>query len=56
VYNIYDNYKASNTGLGIDCKNAGGLTKLVNNKVVFSAVVGRLTTKTKHTLFEVFFP
>jgi hypothetical protein len=45
VYNIYDNYKASNTGLGIDCRNAGGLTKLVNDKVVFSAVVSRLTNK-----------
>lgn len=34
VYNSYDEYKQSNIGLGIDWQNAGGLTKLVNNKVV----------------------
>lgn len=34
VYNTYDDYKASNIGLGIDWQNAGGLTKLVNNKMV----------------------
>ncbi len=34
IYNNYDDYKASNIGLGIDWQNAGGLTKLVNNKVV----------------------
>ena len=34
VYNTYDDYKTSNIGLGIDWQNAGGLTKLVNNKVV----------------------
>ena len=34
VYNSYDDYKTSNIGLGIDWQNAGGLTKLVNNKVV----------------------
>jgi hypothetical protein len=34
VYDNYDDYKASNVGLGIDWQNAGGLTKLVNNKVV----------------------
>ena len=34
VYNSYDDYKQSNIGLGIDWQNAGGLTKLVNNKIV----------------------
>ena len=34
VYNNYDEYKQSNIGLGIDWQNAGGLTKLVNNKLV----------------------
>ena len=34
VYNNYDDYKASNIGLGIDWQGAGGLTKLVNNKIV----------------------
>ena len=34
VYNSYDDYKASNIGLGQDWQNAGGTTKLVNNKVV----------------------
>ncbi|MDQ2752542.1 MAG: hypothetical protein M3R72_05910 [Bacteroidota bacterium] len=34
VYNTYDDYKQSNIGLGIDWQNAGGLTKLVNNKMV----------------------
>lgn len=34
IYNNYDDYKTSNIGLGIDWQNAGGLTKLVNNKVV----------------------
>lgn len=34
IYNNYDDYKSSNIGLGIDWQSAGGLTKLVNNKVV----------------------
>ncbi len=34
VYNTYDDYKSSNIGLGIDWQNSGGLTKLVNNKMV----------------------
>ena len=34
VYNSYDEYKQSNIGLGIDWQNAGGLTKLVNNKII----------------------
>lgn len=34
VYNSYDDYKSSNIGLGSDWQNAGGLTKLVNNKLV----------------------
>lgn len=33
IYNSYEDYKTSNIGLGIDWQNAGGLTKLVNNKV-----------------------
>jgi hypothetical protein len=33
LYDNYDDYKSSNIGLGIDWQNAGGLTKLVNNKV-----------------------
>ena len=34
VYNNYDDYKSSNIGLGIDYQSAGGVTKLVNNKLV----------------------
>jgi hypothetical protein len=34
VYNSYDDYKSSNIGLGSDWQNSGGLTKLVNNKIV----------------------
>ncbi len=34
VYNSYDTYKQSNIGLGTDWQNAGGLTTLVNNKMV----------------------
>jgi hypothetical protein len=34
VYNNYNDYKSSNIGLGSDWQNSGGLTKLVNNKLV----------------------
>ncbi len=34
VYNNYDDYKQSNIGLGLEWQNAGGTTKLVNNKIV----------------------
>lgn len=34
VYNSYNDYKSSNIGLGSDWQNAGGVTKLVNNKIV----------------------
>ena len=34
VYNNYDDYKQSNIGLGTEWQNAGGLTTLVNNKIV----------------------
>ncbi len=34
VYNNYNDYKSSNIGLGEDWQNSGGLTKLVNNKLV----------------------
>ncbi|SJZ79188.1 hypothetical protein [Sediminibacterium ginsengisoli] len=34
VYNNYNDYKSSNIGLGSDWQSAGGLTKLVNNKLV----------------------
>ncbi|WP_231401984.1 hypothetical protein [Panacibacter microcysteis] len=34
LYNNYDDYKTSNIGLGIDWQNSGGVTKLVNNKLV----------------------
>jgi hypothetical protein len=34
VYNSFDEYRQSNIGLGIDWQQAGGLTKLVNNKIV----------------------
>lgn len=34
VYNDYNDYKSSNIGLGSDWQNSGGLTKLVNNKLV----------------------
>lgn len=34
VYNNYDDFKSSNIGLGSDWQNSGGLTKLVNNKLV----------------------
>ncbi len=34
VYNSYDDYKQSNIGLNSDPQNAGGMTTLVNNKLV----------------------
>ncbi len=34
VYNNYDEMQQSNIGLGIDWQQTGGLTKLVNNKMV----------------------
>jgi hypothetical protein len=34
VYNSYNDYKSSNIGIGSDWQNAGGVTKLVNNKLV----------------------
>jgi hypothetical protein len=34
IYNNYEDYKSSNIGLGIDLQNPGGITKLVNNKIV----------------------
>ena len=34
VYNSYNDYKSSNIGLGSDWQNAGGMTKLVNNKLI----------------------
>jgi hypothetical protein len=34
VYNSYTDYRQSNIGLGIDWQNTGGVTKLVNNKVL----------------------
>jgi len=34
VYNNFDEFQQSNIGLGIDWQNTGGITKLVNNKIV----------------------
>jgi hypothetical protein len=34
LYNNFNDYKQSNIGIGLDIPNAGGLTKLVNNKLV----------------------
>ncbi|MFL9481373.1 hypothetical protein ACI6Q2_01265 [Chitinophagaceae bacterium LWZ2-11] len=34
VYNSYDEFKQTNIGLGLDWQNAGGSTKLVNNKLI----------------------
>src|ERR1043165_8603836 len=34
VYNNYDEMQQSNIGLGIDWQNTGGVTKLVNNKML----------------------
>jgi hypothetical protein len=34
VYNNYDEMQQSNIGMGIDWQNTGGLTKLVNNKMI----------------------
>lgn len=34
VYNNFDEMQQSNIGMGIDWQNAGGVTKLVNNKMV----------------------
>lgn len=33
LYNHYDDYKSSNIGLGSEWQNAGGMTRLVNNKM-----------------------
>lgn len=34
LYNNYNDYKQSNIGMGLDWPNSGGVTKLVNNKMV----------------------
>ena len=34
IYNSFTDYKQSNIGLGIDWQNTGGVTKLVNNKIL----------------------
>jgi hypothetical protein len=34
IYNSFDDMKQSNIGIGIDWQNTGGVTKLVNNKMV----------------------
>jgi hypothetical protein len=34
LYNNFNDYKQSNIGIGLDWPNSGGLTKLVNNKLV----------------------
>src|SRR6186713_3625867 len=34
VYNNFDEFRQSNIGLGIDWQNTGGVTKLVNNKML----------------------
>src|SRR5690349_20296323 len=34
VYNNYDEMQQSNIGLGIDWQNTGGITRLVNNKML----------------------
>lgn len=34
VYNSYEEYKQSNIGLGQDWQNGGGMTNLVNNKMI----------------------
>jgi hypothetical protein len=34
VYNNFDEFQQSNIGAGIDWQNTGGVTKLVNNKIV----------------------
>lgn len=34
IYNNYDEMQQSNIGIGIDWQNSGGMTKLVNNKMV----------------------
>ena len=34
IYNNYNDYKSSNIGLGSDWQSAGGVTRLVNNKLV----------------------
>jgi hypothetical protein len=34
IYNSFEEYKQSNIGIGIDWQNTGGVTKLVNNKII----------------------
>lgn len=34
IYNSFTDYRQSNIGLGIDWQNTGGVTKLVNNKII----------------------
>ena len=34
IYNSFTEYQQSNIGLGIDWQNTGGVTKLVNNKII----------------------
>ncbi|MEY3433620.1 MAG: hypothetical protein RL131_1556, partial [Bacteroidota bacterium] len=34
IYNSFTDFKQSNIGIGIDWQNTGGVTKLVNNKII----------------------
>jgi len=34
IYNSFTDFRQSNIGLGIDWQNTGGVTKLVNNKII----------------------
>jgi hypothetical protein len=34
IYNSFTDYQQSNIGIGIDWQNTGGVTKLVNNKMI----------------------
>jgi hypothetical protein len=57
VYNNFDELQQSNVGLGIDWQNTGGVTKLVNNKmlVYFDADRNNLRRQVRQGIAQVLF-
>ncbi len=55
IYNSFTDYKQSNIGLGIDWQNTGGVTKLVNNKIVlfYNGNLNELRVKLRQGIAQV---
>ncbi|MEY3350851.1 MAG: hypothetical protein RIQ50_962, partial [Bacteroidota bacterium] len=55
IYNSFTDYKQSNIGLGIDWQNTGGVTKLVNNKIIlfYNGNLNELRVKLRQGIAQV---